>query len=226
MKRKINIPFRAQIAGILLLGVLASCAVLALYPRPQAVTHTVTFAYQDGTVIEEKTVTEGMGVYPPAYLGDGVFRGWSGRFNQVTADVEVHPIIHNIAEDNLFYFHAAYVKEGEDFDLEIRLGGNVSISSGTLTILYDPAVLEYLGADGMVAETAEGTLTLTLDSPEPIRQETLLATLQFRALEKDAYATEVQLQAKNMMIETGGQEIPADCATINNRIYFLQEVEP
>lgn len=233
MNKRKEIPFWLQILGILMLGVLASLMVLAVYPRDKGGTlprHTVTFAHQDGTVIETKEVTEGKGVYPPEYTGSSIFRGWSGQFNQVMADVEVHPILHGISEDNFFYFHSVYVEEGTKFALDVHLGGRVSISSGALTVLYDPAVLEYLGAEpmeGCTAElTGEGELTLTFSSPESIRAECLLAKLNFRALEKNAYSTEIQLQAKNMKIVTAEGERPADCATINNKVYFLQEVEP
>ncbi len=122
------------------------------------------------------------------------------------------------------------MEEGQKFALDVHLGGRVSISSGELTVSYDPEVLEYLGADPMdgcaAEQTGAGELKLTFSSPEPIRTECLLAKLNFRALEKDAYSTEVQLQAKNMKIVTDEGERPADCATINNKVYFLQEVEP
>lgn len=232
MKKQASIPFWLQIAGILLLGVLASVIVRMVHPgakSPELPVYTVTFARQDGTVIEAKEVHEGKGVYPPEYIGSGVFRGWTGAFNRVTSDVEVHPILHTIGEDNLFYFHSVYVQEGNDFSLDVQLGGRVSVSSGTLTVLYDPAVLEYRGADTdlcTVAEGEEGELTLSFRSDAPIREEELLAVLNFRALEKNAYSTEVQLQARDMTIVTSDGERPADCATINNKVYFLQEVEP
>lgn len=232
MNERKGIPFWLQITMILLLGVLTSLIVRMVYLDADAnlPRYTVTFAYQDGTVIETKEVSEGKGIYPPEYMGDGIFRGWSGRFNQVTADVEVHPILHGISEDNFFYFHSIYVEEGKKFTLDVHLGGRVSLSSGELTVFYDPEVLEYLESDPMDCCEAElvgeGELKLTFSSQEPIREEKLLAKLHFRALEKNAYSTEVQLQAKNMMIVTAEGEKPADCATINNKVYFLQEVEP
>lgn len=232
MNKRKGIPFWLQITMILLLGVVASLVVRMVYSGTDAnlPQYTVTFAYQDGSVIDTKEVTEGNGVYPPEYVGDGIFRGWSGGFNNVTADVEVHPILHGISEDNFFYFHSVYVEEGKKFTLDVHLGGRVNISSGELTVFYDPEVLEYLEAapmDCCEAElVGEGELKLTFSSQEPIREEKLLAKLHFRALEKNAYSTEVQLQAKNMKIVTAEGEEPADCATINNKVYFLQEVEP
>ena len=232
MNERKGIPFWLQITMILLLGVLTSLIVRMVYLDADAnlPRYTVTFAYQDGTVIETKEVSEEKGVYPPEYVGDGIFRGWSGRFNQVTTDVEVHPNIYPISEDNFFYFHSVYVEEGKKFTLDVHLGGRVSISSGELTVFYDPEVLEYLAADPMDCCEAElvgdGELKLTFSSQEPIREERLMAKLHFRALEKDAYSKEVQLQENNMKIVTAECEKPADCATINNKVYFLQEVEP
>ncbi len=228
-EKRIRIPFWLQILGILSLGVLASIAVWLAAPRPELPKHTVTFAYLDGTVIETVEVEEGKGVYPPELPDEGVFRGWSKPFNAVTEDVEAHPRFHSIAENNLFYFHAVYVEEGTDFDLELYVGGSVSISSGELTVLYDPAVLTYQKAASLegceVTQVQSGELLVKFHRDTPLKEETLLSQLVFHAEEKDAYSTELVLQAENMKIAANGEQLPADCATINNKVYFLQEVE-
>ena len=120
------------------------------------------------------------------------------------------------------------MQEGKEITLDVRVGGQVSVSSGELTLMYDPEVLEFLGSDSMaqctVTESGEGELKLCFESADAIRSETLLSQVRFLAKEKDAYATEVSLKASNMKILTDGQELPADCATINNKVFFLQEV--
>ncbi len=230
-KRKQGIPFWLQIAVIIVVGVAASAVVwitMTAKPPRDIVKHKVTFAYADGTIIETKEVEDGKGVYPPEISHKGVFRGWSAGFNRVTEDVEVHPVFHAIKEDNLFYFDSVYVKEGDQFSLELCLGGKVNVSSGVLTLIYDTEVLEYVPtSENALCEITQGEageVTIVFDSDSPITKESALAQLTFIAKKKDAYSTEVGLSAKDVMIVSNGQNVPADCATINNAIYFLQEV--
>lgn len=234
--KKIRVPFWAQIAAIFLAGILASG--VAFWVAQKYVSnrqnenlekHTVTFAYQDGTVIETKEVTHGKGVYPPKLADKGVFRGWSCGFNIVETDVEAHPVYHTITENNLFYFNSVYVQEGNTFFLNLCVGGNVSVSSGELTLMYDVDVLDFLGSEKTqqctVTEPTKGKLVIQIESDTVIKTETLLSQLQFLAKEKDVYSTELMLQASDMKSFADGQEIPSDCATINNKVFFLQEVE-
>lgn len=234
--KKIRIPFWLQIVAISLAGVLASG--VAFWIAQEYVSnrqdeklekHTVTFAYLDGTVIETKQVMHGKGVFPPELTDQGVFQGWSNRFNAVVDDVEVHPLYHSITENNLFYFDAVYVQEGREFALSIHIGGRVSVNSGELTLQYDSDVLEFLGSSNMencnVTEPTKGEVKLQFNSENAIKTETILSELQFLAKEKDAYATEIVLLSSNVKVITDGQVIPADCATINNKVFFLQEVE-
>lgn len=234
-KRKISIPFWFQISAILLAGVIASGVVLLFAPGKQQtetdeniVKHTVTFAYLDGTVIETKTVAEGKGVFPPSIETDGVFRGWSAGFNAVKADIEVHPVVYSVKEENLFYFNSVYVKEDTEFTLDLYVGGTVNISSGTITLTYDTDVLEYKKSDSMeslgVSENKDGELTIHLNSSTPLKEKTLISQLTFYAKKKDAYSTQVNLSVDNALIVSNGKETSANCATINNKIYFLQEV--
>ena len=233
--KKIRIPFWMQIAAILLAGILASGAAFWIAQEymsnrqtEELEKHTVTFAYLDGTVIEIKEVTHGKGVFPPELTDEGVFRGWSNGFNAVVADVEAHPVYHSITENNLFHFDSVYVQEGNEFTLDICVGGHVSVSSGELTLEYDAEVLEFLDSKDMVkctvSESTKGELVICFNSDTVIKTETLLSQLRFRAKEKDAYATEVILKASNIKVVAEGQELPADCATINNKVFFIQEV--
>ena len=235
-QRKISIPFWVQIFAILLVGVIASGIVLLFAPEKQpsesnenVKKHTVTFAYPDGTVIEEKIVEEGKGVFPPAFESNGVFRGWSAGFNAVKSDIEVHPIFHDIKEENLFYFNSVYVKEDTEFALDLYVGGKVHLSSGTIILSYDTDVLEYKNFDGIegldISEYKDGELTITFSNDTPFKEEVQLSHLTFYAKKKDAYWTQVNLAAKDVqVVEDGSANIPV-YATINNRIYFLQEVE-
>lgn len=231
-RKKVHIPFWLQITCILLAGVLASGAVLLFFTireKKQLETHTVTFAYLDGSVIETKEVEEGKGVYPPIIQSKGVFRGWSKAFNAVEHDLEVHPQFHTIAETNLFYFNSVYVKEGTDFTLDICLGGTVHISSGTLIINYDTNVLSYKSFEEMgnclVTEENAGELHIQFSTETPLTEAGLLTQLSFYAKEKDAYCTQLDLRISDPVLHWEGKDMPADCATINNKIYFLQEVD-
>lgn len=234
--RKIRIPFWIQIVAILLAGVIASGVVFLLarnsitkHQNEKQEKHTVTFAYLDGTVITTKEVSHGKGVFPPELTDEGVFRGWSCGFNIVETDVEAHPVYHTITENNLFYFNSVYVQEGNTFFLNLCVGGNVSVSSGELTLMYDVDVLDFLGSEKTqqctVTEPTKGKLVIQIESDTVIKTETLLSQLQFLAKEKDVYSTELMLQASDMKSFADGQEIPSDCATINNKVFFLQGVE-
>ncbi len=234
--KKIKFPFWLQIVCILLVGIIASCIAFGIAQKSmedqkaaEAIKHTVTFAYLDGTVIETKEVTHGKGVFPPKLTDEGVFRGWSNGFNAVVADVEAHPIYHSIKENNLFYFDSVYVQEGKEFSLDVRVGGYVSVSSGELILEYDPDVLDFIESKNtipcVITEPTEGKLVICFNSDTVIKTETLVSQLCFLAKEKDAYATEITLKASDIMVVAEEGEIPADCATINNKVFFLQEVD-
>jgi len=224
-----KVPFWLQITAILLVGIIGAGTVFCVIRDKKAERFTVTFAYSDGTVIEQKTVKSGCGVFPPIpQNSESVFRGWSGGVNQVVGNTEVHPVFYDIVEDNLFYFDSVYVKEGKKCSLDLYVAGNVRVSSGDLTLSYDPEVLQFKGASegslACVEETESGSLHITFESENVITQKTLLSSLTFYAKKMDVYATEVQLKNNAVIIVENGQSKNADCATMNNKIYFLQEV--
>lgn len=230
MKAKENrkLPFWIQITAIILVGVLASVAVFFIAKDIKAEKHTVTFAYQDGTVIEKKKVKNGKGVFPPDFSTEGVFRGWSAAINNVESDIEVHPMVYDIIEDNLFYFDSPYIKEGKKFTLDINLGGKVNVLSGELIISYDKDVLEFNSADCMkgveLSETEAGELLITFSFDKAVTEKSVLSSITFKSKKVDAYSTELQLVAKDVKSVENGGEVPAVYATINNDIFFLQEV--
>ena len=229
MKKKKRFPLWAQVLSILLIGVLASAVVWLVARDKKTERHTVTFAYDVGTVIEKKEVKDGRGVLPPNLeLENEVFRGWSCAINNVTQDLEAHPMTYSIVEDNLFYIDSAYVKEGKKITLPLMLGGQVNVSSGELTVEYDPEVLTFKKAEKnalcSVQENSPGKLTITFSSNETITKATQLTSLTFYARRKDVYTTELTLSGTKVSLVANGTEKPADFATINNKIYFLQEV--
>ena len=67
-------------------------------------------------------------------------------------------------------------------------------------------------------------MTITFSSEEILTQTTQLTTLEFYAKKKDVYATEIVLSGTKVTVVVNGKEKPADFATINNKVYFLQEV--
>ena len=230
MKAKDNkkLPFWIQITSIILVGVMASAAVFFIVKDIKAEKYTVTFAYQDGSVIEKKEVKKGKGVFPPDFSTDGVFRGWSAAINNVESDIEVHPMVYDIVEDNLFYFDSLYIKEGKKFTLDINLGGKVNALSGELTISYDKDVLEYKSADCMkgveISETDKGELLIKFGFDDALTKKSVLSSITFKSKKVDAYSTELLLTAKDVKSVENGKEVPAVYATINNDIFFLQGV--
>lgn len=225
---KLKIPFWLQIVAILLVGVIISGIVFFAINYAKQEKYTVTFAYQNGAIIDIKKAPVGKGVKPPKFDCEGVFRGWSVPINNITDDIEAHPQIYDIVEENLFYFNSVYVKEGRKVTVDINVGGDVSFKSGELTISYDDKVLNYIKSDNedfvTVTEEEAGKLKLTFDSEESIEESMLLSSITFKTKKVDAYSTELQLSADNVISEVKNKEVPATFATINNNIYFLQEV--
>lgn len=240
-QKKKRFPFWLQIFIILGIGIIASGVVLFIVLNMRGTSekkeeieddsnkHTVTFAYQDGTVIEKKKVSDGKGVFPPKCKTDMIFRGWSGAINEITTDKEVHPQFMEATDDNLFYFNSVYVQEGKDFSVDVKLDGNVKLSSATLSISYDPEVMDFVQAKDesvcKVSKAKDGELTLLLQSDEPITTAIQLSQLTFKAKEKDVYATQIDLSCTDGKCIEKGVEKPATTATLNNKIYYLQEVE-
>lgn len=223
-----KIPFWIQITAILLIGVLSSISIATYFLDKKAERYTVTFAYGDGTIIEEKQVKSGEGVLPPVFETNNVFRGWSAAINKVENDIEVHPAMYTIEEDNLFYFDSVYVKEGKKFTLDLYVAGNVNVSSGELKLEYDPDVAEYKKFEGSnissVEETESGKLTIRFNSNTVLTNKTLLVQVTFKAKKMDVLSTEITLTGKEIKTVENGGERSADYATINNNIYYLQEV--
>lgn len=191
--------------------------------------YTVTFAYQDGSVIETKQAKEGRGVYPPDLDAPGVFQGWSKPINNITADTEVHPLYYSIADENLFCFDSVYVKEGEEFAIELILTGEVNISSAELTVSYDTDVMEFVGSSEdnycTISNEGDGNLTVCMNSDEPLKEATLLSEIRFKALKKDVYSSQIDLICKSAKVSQSGADVPATVSTLNNKVYYLQEVD-
>lgn len=234
--KKGHLPIWAQLLLIILCGVIASVGAYYLTQKKIAATreaqkprYTVTFAYQNGSPIATRQVKEGCGTFPPDIETNGVFQGWNGAFNEVMADIEVHPMCYELnGDENLFCFNAVYAQEGTDFAFDLRLSGNVNISKAQIEIEFDSEVMDYVQATPCeyckVEESGEGLLLLEVDSKEPITVETVLASLTFHALKKDVYSTQINLRCISGALSVDGKEISVPVTTINNKIYYLQEV--
>ncbi len=229
-------PYGAQIALILLSGVIASVVVLFAVnsykikkAEENAPIHTVTFAYQDGSVIKQKEVKEGKGVLPPNLETQGVFRGWSVIINNITSDVETHPMIYSINDENLFYFNSVYVEEGDEFNIDLMLGGEINISSTELTIKYDPKVMKFIRLSESelcnITNKEKGSLTVLINSNTPLTAEALISQITFKAKKKDVSSSRIDLICKNAKLVNEGVETSVTVSTLNNNIYYLQEVD-
>lgn len=229
MKNKKKFPLWLQIVLILTAGIIASSAVFLVARDIKTERYTVTFAYGDGTVIDKKEVKSGCGCFPPVCETDYIFRGWNGKFNEVICDTEVHPMFYEVADDvNLFFFDSKYVREGRRFDIDVEVTGNICFSSGLLTLQYDPDVMKYKESESSdicsVSESEPGKLEIKINSVAPVTEGQLLSKITFFAKRADAYSSELILSGSNFKKSANGVESNADFATINNKIYFLQEV--
>ena len=234
--KKRKLPFWVLIVLILLCGaILSGVAYFVIQNKIEAdreakkPRYTVTFAYQDGTVIDTRQVKEGAGTFPPDFETDGIFQGWSAGFNEVIADVEVHPMVYGITDDeNLFYFDAVYVQEGEQFTVNLKLAGSVYISSAELSMEYDADVMDFIeatnGQSCTVTKEEDGKLIVKVSSDSPLTEGCLLSSITFLAKQEDVYSTQINLSCISGALLMDGKEVPATVTTINNKIYYLQEV--
>ena len=230
-EKKKHLHFFLQIIAILLVGAMLSVGVHFYIQDKNIQRYTITFANANGNIIEEKTVKEGYDVMPSKLEAEGyVFRGWDSVLNNVYSDIETHPIVYKIVEPNLFYFDSIYIQEGKAFKLKLMLGGDVNISGGNLILKYDDNVFNYESYTGdkitEISETTPGELNITFNSEEVLNGTCVLAELKFYAEKKDVVSSEMILSAKGeeMFLLSNGEKHIADCATINNNIYFIQEV--
>ncbi|MBR2885212.1 MAG: hypothetical protein IKB93_10535 [Clostridia bacterium] len=227
-KKKKGLTLLLQIVAILLIGIVASVGTYLFIQDKNRERFTVTFAYGNGEIIEQKVVKSGNGVIPPDFNTDCVFRGWDGIINNVLSNFEVHPSLYSIVEDNLFYFDTVYAREGRNFSIDLMLAGEVNISNGELTLEYDEKVIEYRSFESneaiKITQISPGKLIVSFGSDEILTKKTELAQIKFYAKRKDVKYSLITLSANKANVVFNGEENPADCATINNNIYFLQEV--
>lgn len=227
-KKKKGLSLLLQIVAILLIGIVASVGTYWFIQDKNRERFTVTFAYGNGEIIEQKVVKSGNGVIPPDFDTDCVFRGWDRIINNVSADMEVHPLLYYIVEDNLFYFDSVYAREGRRFSIDLILAGKVNVSNSELILEYDEEVIEYKSFEPNeaieITQTDPGKLIVRFSGSNILTQKTKLAQITFYAKRKDVKDSQITLSASKANVVINGEEIPADCATINNKIYFLQEV--
>jgi len=211
----------------------ADIAAVEAYEKEDRTAHAsesykVTFLHDNGTVLEEKTVKYGYGVIPPIFETEGVFRGWNKPINYVTCNIETQPLVYDIVETNLFYFDSVYVREGTSFTLPLKVSGDVAVCSGRIELNYDPEVMDYIEDVSVdfceVKKGKTGQLIITFDSNENLTEETELSQLSFFAKEKEVQQTRISLKAADTLVLQNGERISADNATVNNNIYYLQEV--
>ncbi len=227
-KKKKGLTLLLQIVAILLIGIVTSVGTYLFIQDKNRERFTVTFAYGNGEIIEQKVVKSGSGVIPPDYNTECVFRGWDKIINNVSADMEVHPLLYYIVEDNLFYFDSVYAREGRKFSIDLMLAGKVNVSNGELTLKYDEKVMKYMSFDSSeaieITQTNPGELIVRFNREYILTEKHKLAQLNFYAKRRDVKYSQITLSANEANVWFNGEEIPADCATINNNIYFLQEV--
>lgn len=227
-KNRKELPLWVEIVAILLAGVIASIGLYLYIKDKNTNRYDVVFALGDGTILAQKTIKEGKGIIPPELDTDYVFRGWDKAINNIICDTEVHPLLYNIEDNNLFYFDSEYVKEGKTFLIDLILAGNVEISKCKLTMEYDEEVMEYKSCENSefikLEQESPGKLIIHFSSDENLKEKTELTQLKFYAKKKNVEYSQITLSASDVMLLSNGKEVYGECATINNNIYFLQEV--
>ena len=156
------------------------------------------------------------------------FAGWDEPLDNITHDVDVHPIVEDISEkENVIFGDAVYVKQGDDVAYTIELGSQTEIAALELIIHYDSDELSYRGCQNLDS----GVQTNALSSSNEIRISYLsaentegalyLGDFVFNAVgEKNTASTldiTVNLAEK---INDNGDIVDAQCEVSEGTIYI------
>lgn len=158
---------------IFLLGIAVSITIIVLKINAKSTGNkfTVTFFDANDNKFEIVKVKEGDAAKPKKQLPEvqnAVFKGWDRYINNVTNNLEVHPIYQSVTSDyNAFYIDTYYASEGEELSVNLKLGGIITVTTATIGIAYDEQVLDLIkvnDSDYLSEISAdEGYIKLILD---------------------------------------------------------------
>ncbi len=194
----------------------------------EGVYHEVTFLKEDGSVLEEKTVADCDSVMPPMWESteNKVFRGWSMNLSGVTYDFEAQPMVHDISElSNVFHIDTRYEEGGQKVWIELKLGGQVNLSSVKLVLAYDPKVLKFLKSETehefiKISKAKNGNLEIIVDSQDNLMGATEIAKLQFRIADVDFILAHLNIAMFEPRMMDGASEVASESTAVDGKIYI------
>ncbi len=181
---------------IFLLGIAVSVTIIVLKINSKSTGNkfTVTFFDANDNKFEIVKVKEGDAAKPKKQLPEvqnAVFKGWDRYINNVTNNLEVHPIYQSVTSDyNAFYIDTYYASEGEELSVNLKLGGIITVTTATIGIAYDEQVLELVTVNdsAYLSETFadKSYIKLTLDfSKQTVNPGDVIESFRFKVKGSD-----------------------------------------
>ena len=188
---------------------------------------TVTFYSDDGSILKIESVLRHQSATPPVepeISYGNVFVKWDAEFSDVTADIDVHPVVREVkAEKNAFVLSGAYGQKETDVIVPLQLCGEVLVSGFDIRIKYDPDALELLSVfnvDGGVVynDSEAGVVILNYVSVENTTADVDICKFKFRVR---AQSGEFPITASvvDICASEGDDIYKTDFVTVDSSVY-------
>lgn len=209
-EKKKQTLFILLIVGILLIGIITSGIIW--WTSAEANKHIVKFYDENNRLITEYKVKDGNPVFFDKSLQvqeNKVFKGWDKNLSSITEDTEVHPVYQSITKDpNVFYIDTYYVKGGDDLWIDLKIGGEIDVTTAKIGIAYDSDVLTYLGSSSSEylfspIETKDEYLIFHFDFTNKNIQNGSIIRLHFECEDVEFLTTDLPIDLLNVQSEYG-----------------------
>ena len=209
-EKKKQTLFILLIVGILLVGIITSGVIW--WKTTEANKHVVKFYNHQNELIAEYKVKDGKSVFfdkalPP--IDNTVFKGWDKNLSSITEDTEVHPVYQSVEKDeNAFYIDTYYVNGGDEFWIDLKIGGIIDAKTAKIGIAYDSDVLTYLesGLSEYLfspVETKDEYLIFHFDFTNKNIQNDSIIRLHFECENVEFLVTDLPIDLLNVQSEYG-----------------------
>jgi len=159
------------------------------------------------------------------FAPDQVFRSWDHNLSSIKENMEIHPIMENMAEiDNAVWINTVYVNGGDSFWVEVHLGGHIECEGLNIGLSYDPDTLTYLGYDAQelfgTDNEEKGFLEIPCTFSTQLSEDTVLAKLHFQAKKVNFLRAVLVLDPVGVRNTENGEEVKADTTSVNGWVYI------
>ena len=209
-EKKKQTLFILLIVGILLIGITISGIIW--WRSIEANKHVVKFYDDLNILITEYKVKDGEPVFfdkSLPILENRVFKGWDKNLSSITDDTEVRPVYQSVEKDeNAFYIDTYYVNGGDEFWIDLKIGGKIDAKTAKIGIAYDSDVLTYLESDSSEylfspVEIKDEYLILHFDFTNKDIQNCTIVRLHFECKDVEFITTDLPIDLLNVQSNEG-----------------------